>query len=31
MQYPHGFIEYLSVKYLSGIIKCDYTLGAYAG
>jgi hypothetical protein len=31
MQYVYWFIEYLSVKYLSGIIKCDYTLGAYVG
>lgn len=29
MQYPYGFIAYLSVKYLCGIIKCDYTLGVH--
>ena len=29
MQYLYGFIEYLSVKYFTGIIMCDYTLGAY--
>jgi hypothetical protein len=31
MQYLYRFIAYLSVKYLYGIIMCDYTLGAYVG